>query len=78
MTKLVYLIQKITSFFLSHVFATVKLNLFLCLFFLAYIPLIVCHSHLFVGFIPTRVNRHSRLVYEANRFKNNFKILIYF
>ena len=35
MTKLVYLIQKITSFFLSHVFSTVKSNSCLCLFFVS-------------------------------------------
>ena len=33
MTKLVYLIQKTTSSFLSYVFVTVKSKLFWCLFF---------------------------------------------
>ena len=72
MTKLMYLIQKTTSFFLSHVFATIKSNLFLCLFFVVYIPIIVYHSHLFVNFIPKPADRHSRLVYEVNLFNNNF------
>ena len=67
-----YLIQKTTSFFLSHVFATIKSNLFLCLFFLAYIPIIVYGSHLFVNFIAKHVNRCSRLIYEANLFNNKF------
>ena len=43
-TKLVYPIQITTSLILSHVFATIKSNLFLCLFFLAYIPIIAYHS----------------------------------
>ena len=72
MTKLVYLIQKTTSFFLSHVFATVKSNLFLCLFFVVYIPIIVYLSHLFVNFIPKPVDKHSRLYYEANLLNNKF------
>ena len=71
MTKLMHLIQKTTSF-LSYVFATVKSNLFLCLFFPAYIPVIVYHSHLFVNFIPKHVKRRSRLIYEANLFNKNF------
>ena len=72
MTKLVYLISKTTSFFLSRDFATAESNVFLCLFFLAYITIIVCHRHLFVNFIPKHVNRYSRLIYEANLFKDNF------
>ena len=72
MTKLVYLMQKTTSFFLSHLFATIKLNLFLCLFFVVYIPIIVYHSHLFVNFIPKPIDRYSRLIYEANLFNSNF------
>ena len=75
MTKLVYLTQKTTSFFLSHVFATVKSNLFLCLFFLVYIPIIVYHSYLFVNLIPKPVDRHSRLISDANLFNNNFNDL---
>ena len=72
MTKLFYVIQKTTSFFLSHVFAIVKSNLFLRFFFVVYIPIIVYHSHLFVNFIPMPVDRHSRLIYEANLFNSNF------
>ena len=72
MTKLVYLISKTTSFFLSRDFATAESNVFLCLFFLAYITIIVCHRHLFVNFIPKHVNRYSRLIYEVNLFKDNF------
>ena len=72
MIRLVYLIQKTTSFFLSHVFATTKSNLFFCLFFLVYIPIIVYHSHLFVNFIPKPVGRQSRLIYEANFSNHNF------
>ena len=72
MTKLLHLIQKTSSFFLSYVFATVKSNLFLCLFFIAYIPIIIYHSYLFVNFIPKTVDKHSRLVYKANFFSNNF------
>ena len=74
-TKLVYLLQKTISFFLSHVFATVKSNLFLCLFFLACKRIIVYHSHLFVNFMPKHVNRHSRLIYGANHFNKNFNNL---
>ena len=72
MTKLVYLIQKITSFFLSHIFATVISNLFLLLFFVVYTPIIVYHSYLFVNFIPKPVDKHSRLIYVVNLFNNNF------
>ena len=75
MTKLVYLIQKTTSFFLSHVFATVKSNLFLCLFFVVYIPTIVYHSYLFVNFTSKPVDKHSRLIYEGKFFNNNFNYL---
>ena len=39
---------------------------------LVYIPIIVYHSYLFVNFIPEPVDRHSRLIYEANSFNNNF------
>ena len=67
-----YLISKTTSFFLSRDFATAESNVFLCLFFLAYITIIVCHRHLFVNFIPKHVNRYSRLIYEVNLFKDNF------
>ena len=73
-TKLIYLLEKTASFFLSHVVATVKSNLFF-LFFLAYILITVCDSHLFVKFIPKHVNRHYRLIYEAslsNKNVNNF------
>ena len=65
---LMYLLLKTTSFFLPHVFATVKSNLFLCLFFLAYIPIIEYYSHLFVNFTLKHVNRDSRLIYEINLF----------
>ena len=68
MTKLVYLIQKTTSLFLSHVFMEVKSNLFLCLLFLPYIPIIVYHSYLFLDFMPKHWDRHSRTIYEANLF----------
>ena len=71
MAKLVYLIQTTTSF-LSLDFATVKSKIFLCLLFIAYIPKIVYHSNPFVNFIPKHVNRHLRLIYEANIFNNNF------
>ena len=40
--------------------------------FLVYIPIIVYHGQLFVNLIPKPVHRHSRLVYEANLFNNNF------
>ena len=59
MAKLVYPIQKTTSFFLLHVFATVVSNLFLLLLFLVYIP-IVYHSHSFLNVIPKHVDSHSR------------------
>ena len=72
MTKLVYLIQKTTSFFLSHVFATVKSNLFLLLFFVIYTSIIVYHGFLFVDFIPKPVGKYSRLIYDVNLFNNNF------
>ena len=72
MTKLVYLIQKTTSFFLSHIFATVKSNLFLLSFFVVYTSIIVSHSYLFVNFIPKPVDKHSRLIYEVSLFNNNF------
>ena len=72
MTKLVYLIQKTTSFFLSHIFATVKSNLFLLSFFVVYTSIIVSHSYLFVNFIPKPVDKHSRLIYVVNLFNNNF------
>ena len=62
-------------FLLSHIFATVKSNSFLCLFFLVYIPITVYHSHLFVNFTPKPVDRHSRLIYEANLFDDNFNDL---
>ena len=39
---------------------------------LVYVPIIVCHSHVFVNFVPKSVNRHFRLIYEANLFNNNF------
>ena len=42
------------------------------MFFLVYIPIIVYHSQLFVNLIPKPVHRHSRLVYKANLFNNNF------
>ena len=70
MIKLVYLIQKSTSFFLSHIFATVISNLFLLLFFVVYTPIIVYHSYLFVNFIPKPVDKHSRLIYKVNLFNN--------
>ena len=71
MTKQVYLIQKISSFF--HIFlATVKSNLFLCLFFVVYILITVYHSNLFVNFIPKPVDTHFRLIYEANFSNYNF------
>ena len=73
MTKLVYLIQKTTSLFLSHVFMEVKSNLFLCLLFLPYIPIIVYHSYLFLDFMPKHLDRHSRTIYEANLFNKKFK-----
>ena len=72
MTKLVYLNKKITSLFLSHVLVTVKSNIFLCLFFVVYIPIIVYHSYLFANFISKPVDKHSRLIYKANLFSNNF------
>ena len=50
-TLLVYLIQKATGFSLSHVFATVKSNLFFCLFFLVYIAIIKYNSSWFINFI---------------------------
>ena len=71
MTKPVYLIQKTTSFFLPHVFAIVKSNFLLRLFFEAYIPIIIYYSYLFVNVITKPVNRDSRLIYEANLFNNN-------
>ena len=71
MTKPVYLIQKTTSFFLSHVFAIVKSNFLLRLFFVVYIPIIIYHSYLFVNVITKPVNRDSRPIYEANLFNNN-------
>ena len=72
MTKLVYLNKKITSLFLSHVLMTVKSNIFLCLFFVVYIPIIVYHSYLFANFMYKPVDKHSRLIYKANLFSNNF------
>ena len=72
MTKLVYLMQKTISFFLSHVFGTIKSNLFLCSFFVVYITIIEYHSHLFVDFIRKPIDRHSRVIYEANLFNNDF------
>ena len=68
MTKVVYLIQKTTSFFLPY-FCT---NLFLLLFFVVYTPIIVYHSYLLVNFIPNPVDKHSTLIYEVKLFKNNF------
>ena len=72
MTKLVYLIQKTSSFFLPHIFAIVKSNLLLFPFFVVYTPIIVYHSYLFVNFIPKPVDKHSRLIYVVNLFNNNF------
>ena len=54
----------------SHVFATVKSSLFLCLFFVVNIPIIVFHSYLIVNFIPKPVEKHSRLICEANLFNS--------
>ena len=51
----------------------------MCLFFLPYIPISAYHIHWFVNFIPKHVNRHSRLIYEANLFNkkiNNFNKLL--
>ena len=73
MTKLKYLIQKTTSFVLSHIFATVKSHVFLLLFFVVYTPTIVYHSYLFVNFILKSVDNHSRLIYEVNVFNSNFR-----
>ena len=70
-TKLIYLLEKTASFFLSHVVATVKSNLFFFIFFLVYILITVCDSHLFVKFIGKHVNRHYRLIYEANLSNEN-------
>ena len=67
-----HLIHQTTGFFLSHVFATIKSKLFLSLFFVVYIPLIVYNSYVFVNFLPNPVDRHSRLIYEANLLNNNF------
>ena len=68
MTKLVYLI---VSFY--HMILRPLNQIYLCLFFVVYIPAIIAyHSHLFLNFIPKPVDRHSRLIYEANLFNNNF------
>ena len=70
------MLQKITSLFLSHAFATIQSNSLFCLFFLPYITEIVHHSHLFLNFIPKHVNRYSGLFYEAKFFRitfNSFK-----
>ena len=34
--------------------------------------MIVYHSYLLVNFIPKPVDKHSRLIYGANLFNNNF------
>ena len=74
MTKLVYLLKKITSFYSSHVFATAKSNLFLCLFFLAYIHITVYHSHLYIVtyILYQTCKQQTRLIYEDTFFNNNF------
>ena len=72
MIKLVYLIQKTTSFFSSHVFATGKSNIFLLFFFVIYTSIIVYHSFLFVNFIPKPVGNYFRLIYDVNLFNNIF------
>ena len=48
--------------------------MFLCLFFLAYIHIIVYHSHLCISliFYTKHVNRQARLTYEDTFFNNNF------
>ena len=63
-----HLVKLLVSFY--YTFATIKLNLFLCLFFPAYILRIVYHSHLFINFITKHI--YSRLIYEVNFFNNNF------
>ena len=37
-----------------------------------YAPIILYHSYLFVNFILKPVDKHSRLIYEVNLFRNNF------
>ena len=62
---------------IGHFYAQLK-NIFLPSI-IAYIPLIVYHSHLIVNFIPNHVDGHSRLTYVANLFNkksNDFNKLL--
>ena len=69
--KVSLFVTKITSFFLSDIIGKVK-SLFLFLFFLACVPIIVYHSHLFLNSIPNHSKGHSGLIYEVNLFSKNF------